>query len=128
MEKELKNKMQNVLTDLAYKIFKVSTAKEDGNKLIDKEEKSIERFKDRMSQEEYEKFKYFLFGYKMIDMHIKMPESVILTNVVYDILFKDKEYKEKKEKKDKDKEVSLDCMFGDIEKQLDDLINAFKRL
>lgn len=127
MEKELKNAMENVLTDLAYKIFRVMTAKEDNNKLLEKVDKSIERFKDRMSQEEYEKFKYFVLGHQMIDMHIKIPESIILTNVTYDILFKDKEEKEKKEEK-KEEEISLDCMFGDIEKQLNDLMDAFKRL
>ncbi len=123
MEKELKNAMENVFTDLAYKIFKVMTAKEDNNKLLEKVDKSIERFKDRMSQEEYEKFKYFVFGYKLIDMHIKRPEAVILTNIVYNTVIKEKE-----KEKDKDKEISLDCMFGDIEKQLDELLNGFKRL
>jgi hypothetical protein len=123
MEKELRNEMENVLTDLAYKIFKVTTAKEDDNKLLNKAEKSIEKYKDKMSQEEYEKFKYFLFGYRMIDMHIKRPESIILTNIMYDIIIKEKE----KEKDKKEEEISLD-MFGDIEKQLDELLNGFKRL
>lgn len=122
MEKELKNAMENVFTDLAYKIFKVITAKEDNNRMLEKVDKSIERFKDRMSQEEYEKFKYFVLGHKMIDMHIKRPETVILTNIVYDTIIKEKE-KEKKEE-----EISLDCMFGDIEQQLNDLMDAFKRL
>jgi hypothetical protein len=127
MEKELKNAMENVFTDLAYKIFKVITAKEDNNKLLDKAENTIERFKDKMSEEEYQKFKYFVLGHKMIDMHIKRPETIILTNVTYDVLFKDKEEKEKKEEM-KEEEISLDCMSGDIKKQLNDLMDAFKRL
>lgn len=126
MEKELKNAMENVLTDLAYKIFRVMTAKEDNNKLLEKVDKSIERFKDRMSQEEYEKFKYFVLGHQMIDMHIKRPETVILTNIVYDTIIKEKEKEKEKEKKEE--EISLDCMFGDIEQQLNDLMDAFKRL
>jgi hypothetical protein len=116
--------MENVFTDLAYKIFKVITAKEDNNKLLEKVEKTIERFKDKMSEEEYQKFKYFVLGYKYIDMHIKRPETVILTNIVYDTIIKEKE----KEKEKKEEEISLDCMFGDIEKQLNDLMDAFKRL
>ena len=124
MEKELKNAMENVFTDLAYKIFKVITAKEDNNKLLEKVDKSIERFKEKMSEEEYEKFKYFVFGHEMIDMHIKRPETVILTNIVYDTIIKEKE----KEKDKKEEEISIDCMFGDIEQQLNDLMDGFKRL
>lgn len=122
MEKELKNAKENVLTDLAYKIFKVITAKKDNNKLLDNVDKSIERFKDKMSEEEYQKFKYFVLGHKYIDIHINRPETIILTNIVYDTIIKDNE-KEKKEE-----EISLDCMFGDIEQQLNGLMDVFKRL
>lgn len=125
MEKELKNEMENVFTELAYKIFKVATANEDDNKLLDRAEKSIEQYKNKMSQEEYEKFKYFVLGYRLIDMHMKRPTSIILTNIAYNTIIKEKDKEKDKEKKE---EISLDCMFGDIEKQLDELLNGFKRL
>ena len=96
IEKELKDKEQSVVTELFYKIFKVVTAK-DSNRLLDKVEESIEKYKCRMDEDEYEKFKYFVFGHNMIDMHIRRPEAMVLTNLVYEIVIKGKEEEEKKE-------------------------------
>lgn len=107
--------METIFTDVCYKVFKVATAKEEDNILLNKLENSISKYKDKMSAEEYEKFKYFVFGHKMIDMHIKRPESVIFTNLVYDAVIKEKEEKKEEEKKEK---ISLDALFGDIDEQL----------
>mgnify|MGYP003292269141 CR=1 FL=1 len=84
MEKELRNEMENFMTNLAYKIFRVITAKDDNNKLLEKVDKSIERFKNRMSQEEYEKFKYFVLGHKYIDIlrDLRLRSSPVLCMIL----------------------------------------------
>lgn len=128
IEKELKGKEESVVTELFYRIFKVTTVKEC-NKLLDKVEESIEKYKCRMDEQEYEKFKYFVFGYQMIDMHIMRPDAMLLTNLAYDANIKEKEQEKKKEgEKEEKEEISLDNIFGDIKQQLNDLLNAFKRL
>lgn len=87
----------------------------------------IDVYKDKMSEEDFNLFKAFCLGYTVIDLHTKVPHMIVLTKRASDLLDKEEE-----ERKKEECSPSIDDLFDidviDVEKELKDLMDAFKRL
>lgn len=115
-------KNKNKHGEVMYYMFNTSKKmiKEDPNKAFN----NIDAYKDKMSEEDFNLFKAFCLGYTIIDLHTKVPQMIVLTKRASDQIDKEEE-----ERKKEECSPSLDDLFDmDVEQELKDLMDAFKRL
>lgn len=108
--------------EVMYYMFNTSKRmiKEDPHKTFN----NIYAYKDKMSEEDFNLFKAFCLGYTVIDLHTKVPHMIVLTKRASDQIDKKEE-----ERKKEECSPSLDDLFDiDVEQELKDLMDAFKRL
>lgn len=84
----------------------------------------ISHYKDKMSEEDFNLFKAFCLGYTVIELHMRNPLFIVMSKKVSDRIDKEEE-----ERKKEECSPSLDDLFDmDVEQELKDLMDAFKRL